>query len=114
MDLKSHYRYDIYRCCHESHSNVPLQIASQELCPTHTETPILRLVLAARDNQVRLLEPAVRREAISEGRVQVLLVLCISALLEDLNEDQVVCSVEAEIRVLADDVALLVLCDDLF
>jgi len=58
-------------------------------------------------------EAALGLQPVRHGRVHVLLHFRITTLLEDLDEDEFVRSLEAEVGVLADELVRLVLSDDL-
>lgn len=90
-----------------------LQLASQELRPSQTKTPILPRVRRNADNQIRTGDAALLLEALRQRRVDSLLLSSIAALLENLDEDELVGAGEAEVGVLTDDLVGLVLGDDL-
>lgn len=90
-----------------------LEITSQELCPPQPKAPVLLGVCGDRDNQVRPGHTRLLLEALSQCRVDSLLLGSITALLEDLDEDELVRPGEAQVCVLADDLIWLMLGDDL-
>lgn len=91
----------------------PLQITSQELRPSQTKAPVLLGVRRNRDDQVRSGHAALLLQALGQRRVDGLLLGSVPALLEDLDEDELVRPGEAQVGVLADYLVGLVLGDDL-
>jgi hypothetical protein len=85
----------------------------QKLCFSQPKTPIFRPVLNTRDDQISLRKTTHSRQLLSEACKHVLFVLGSPALLKDLNDDQVVRPCKPEIRVLAYNLACLVLRDNL-
>lgn len=90
-----------------------LQLLRQKLRPAVPKTPVLWLVLYTRDDQITPLEPTLCLQSLRKSRIGSLLDFGIATLLENLDEDQILTSRKAEVRVFADHVAGLVLGDDL-
>lgn len=89
------------------------QLPGQELGPSQTEAPVLARVGGDADDQVGAGHAALLVEALGQGGVHGLLLGGVAALLEDLDEDELVGAREAEVGVLADHLVGLVLGDDL-
>ncbi|KUI56499.1 hypothetical protein VP1G_10815 [Cytospora mali] len=88
-------------------------ITSQELRPSQAEAPVLLGVGGDRDDQVGAGHAALLLEALGQRRVDGLLLGRVTALLEDLDEDELVRPGETQVGVLADHLIWLVLGDDL-
>lgn len=90
-----------------------LQITSQELRDAIPEAPILLRVSADGDDKIMALYSALGLELLRERRVEGLFCLCVPALLENLDENEVVGPLKPEVGILADELVGIVLCDDL-
>ena len=76
-------------------SSPSLQVPSQELCLAIAKTPVLLLIPTNSNDQIIAIQPAFCFQSISQSRVQSLFDLRISPLLKDLDENKLVCSLEA-------------------
>lgn len=90
-----------------------LEVSLEKLRSTMAKAPVLRLVAAHGDDEVVAIQVTLLLQTFSEGGIQCLLGLCITTLLEDLDEHQAICALQAEIGVLADELVRVVLRDDL-
>lgn len=96
---------------HQGHSR--LQITLQELRPSKSETPILLLVPRARYHKIRLGLAALAGQLLRKLGIQRFLLVCIAALLEDLDQDEFVRALDPQIRVFHDELVGFVLGYDL-
>jgi hypothetical protein len=95
------------------HEDIVLQRSGQKLRLSHPKAPILLSILNTRDDQIRLYQPALRQQTGSESIIHAHFVSGQPTLLEDLDNDQIIRPLKAKVRVFADDLARLVLRDDL-
>ena len=79
------------------------QLASQKLRPTHSKAPIILRISRTRHNQIRPWDTTVFLQPLLQLLINRLLQFCVSSLLENLDEDELVCALEVEVRVFADD-----------
>jgi hypothetical protein len=96
-----------------THEKILLQRPGQKLRLSHPKAPILLFILNTRDDQIRLCQPALRQQTGSESIIHANFVSGQPTLLEDLDNDQIIRPLKAKIRVFANDLARLVLRDDL-
>lgn len=90
-----------------------LQRPRQELCLSHAKTPVCPSVLHAAHYQILTRKTTRCQKIVVKCLVYSLFLLGITALLEDLDYDQLVGPGKAEICVFADEFIVLVLGDDL-
>lgn len=89
------------------------QLATQKPRPTDSKAPILLRISRTRHNQIRPWDTTVFLQPLLQLLIIRLLRFCVSSLLENLDEDELVRALEVEVRVFADDLVWLVLGYDL-
>jgi hypothetical protein len=86
-----------------------LELVCQKLCFSHAKTPILPSILNTSHNQVIARYATFRRKAFMQRSVYRFLLLLVSALLKDLNNNQSVTSRKAKVRVFTHNLVVFVL-----
>ena len=90
-----------------------LQSSRQKLRLPIPKTPILLAVLNTSHQQITAFKTTLSLQMLRQLSVELLLNLRRTTLLEDLDENQLIRTFQAQIRVLADDLVRFVLGDDL-
>ena len=85
----------------------------EKLRPTHPKAPIPLRISRTSDNQIRPWDTAVLLQTLLQLLINHLLQFCVSSLLEDLDGGELVCALEVEVRIFADNLVWLVLGYDL-
>lgn len=78
-----------------------------------TQTPILWCIRCDADNKIIPHHPALLLQCLSHGSIGCLLCFPCSALLNNLQNDQLICALETQTEVVRVDFVLFVLCDNL-
>ena len=89
------------------------KIPRQKLLPPQPKRPILPLILSHANNQILLWKPTLLAQPLGQTSIHGRLLLCVSPLLEDLDQNQLVSALVPETRVFEDELVGLVLRYDL-